>query len=158
MFVKKKQKKNNNSPNLWQLLLSSDSGDSVVLICVLFVRPSASCCDIQTELCVISLGDLLLPHERWLISSGGGGGSPGGPAARIPAPEGVHRPATAAPASLVSQTGGCLAADLQMTWVGLVGSEAERGGGLTTAGRSHGSLLRRIIQPVGQKATGRRSH
>lgn len=89
-------------------------------LCVLSDRPSASCCDIQTELRVISPGDLWLPHESCLIS---GGGSPGvcvcgGGAACIPAPEDVHRPATAATASLVSQTGGCLAADLQMTWAG----------------------------------------
>lgn len=49
-------------------------------------------------------------------------------------------------ASLVLQTG-CLAADFQTTWVGLVWSEAMRG---VPASRSHGSLLR----PTDKKATG----
>lgn len=109
----------NNFPQQWQRRLGYFD------LCVLFIWPSASCCDIQTELRVISLGDLWLPHESWSIS---GGGSPGGrslASLRQRTCTGLRPP----PQLLLSppQPGGCLAADLQMTRVGLVWSEAERG-------------------------------
>lgn len=120
-------------------------------LCVFFIRPSASCCDIQTELRVISPPDLRLPHEScW----SGAGCSPGGQ----PLASRAGRRAKASDRLLLRlllfpQTEGCYAADLQMTWVGLVRSEAEWG----QLNNTNGSLLRQTTQPDAQKATGRRS-
>ena len=138
-WSKKTQPTCDNFPQPWQQRLD-------VLICVSYARPSASCCDIQTEQRVISLGDLWLPHESCQISSGG---SPGGlslASQRRRTCIGLRpRPRLL----LFPQTGGYLAGDLQMTWVGLVWSEAERGrlnNARVPPRRSHGSLLRQIIQ------------
>lgn len=64
-------------------------------LCVGFVQPSASCCDIQTELRVISLEDLWLPHKSRKPAD----------QHQLPGEGDVclfHRPATATMASLVS--------------------------------------------------------
>lgn len=67
-------------------------------LCVGFVQASASCCDIQTELRVISLEDLWLPHKSRKPAD----------QHQLPGEGDVclcHRPATATTASLVSPNG-----------------------------------------------------
>lgn len=112
-------------PQQWQLWCFD--------LCVFFTRPSASCCDIQTELRVISLGDLRLPHESCWSAAGG---SPGGQPACIPAPGDVQRPETAAASSLVPPK---QKAVIQPTykWPGLALLEVRQSGGSLTTYMAH---------------------
>lgn len=86
--------------------------------------PSAPCCDIQTELPIISLAHLWLRHESRLT---GGSGPLGRRADGMAALLDMRRSATVATAPLLPQPGGCLAAELQTSGPLLVWSEAERG-------------------------------